>query len=137
MSVFVLVKTVLLSFFYILRTLKFFYISQKNSVFNVCLYGNLRKVFLTHSFMIDFDKIYVNYNIMNKQIFNLIKYDLNSHWRSHFYVYFNLKLHSYGQPFILVSSYKTKIGWKKSAVQKFALCDWSILFNPPFQYHCK
>ena len=39
--------------------------------FSVCLYGNLRKFFLTHLFM--------NANIMNTQIFHLFRYDLNGH----------------------------------------------------------
>ena len=52
----------------------FFYISQKE----ICLYGN-KNTFNYESILI---KIYVNANVMNTQIFHLIKYDLNGHLRS-------------------------------------------------------
>ena len=50
-------------------------------------------------------KIYVNANIMNRQIFHIIKYDLKQSLKvtkSHFYVYFIVNLGSYGQLFALV-----------------------------------
>ena len=46
----------------------------------------------------------MNANIMNTQIFHLIKYDLNGHCMSQkFYVWFNLNLRSYGQLLSLFS----------------------------------
>ena len=57
---------------------KFFYISQKNSVFTS---ENLRKFLGTNTFIYEsiLIKIYMNTNIMNTQIFHFKKYDLNGH----------------------------------------------------------
>ena len=61
---------------------KFFYIQQKTPSFHlyVCLYGNFRKI-LSSTFIYEpiLIKNYMNANIMNTQIFNLIKYDLKGH----------------------------------------------------------
>ena len=48
----------------------------------VCLYSNLRKFFLTHSFMNRFWQNFIWMITLWMQIFNLIKYDLNGYWRS-------------------------------------------------------
>ena len=49
----------------------------------ICLSGNLRKFFITHSFMNWFwKKYYIKTIIINTQIFNFNKYDLIGHWRS-------------------------------------------------------
>ena len=54
--------------------------SHKKLRLSVCLYMNLRKFFLTHSFMNrNLIEIYMNFSIMNTQIFYLFKYDLNGH----------------------------------------------------------
>ena len=58
---------------------------NKNSVFTSfrLSLGEFKKIlpntFFYESILI---KIYINANIMNTQIFHLIKYDLNGHWRS-------------------------------------------------------
>ena len=64
---------------------KFFYIPKKNSVFTSFRLSlqEFKKIppntFIYESILI---KLYMNDNIMNTQIFHLIKYDLNVHWRS-------------------------------------------------------
>ena len=50
----------------------------------------------------------MNANIMNTQLFYLFKYHLNGSQKiikGNFFVYFNLKLRSYGQLFVLVFKY--------------------------------
>ena len=50
-----------------------------------------KNTFIYESILI---KIYMNTNILNTQILKVTK--------GHFYVYFNLNLHSYGQFFVIV-----------------------------------
>ena len=64
---------------------KFFYISQKNSVltsFRLSFREFMKILPNTSIYESILIKIYVNADIMNTQIFNLIKYDLNGNWRS-------------------------------------------------------
>jgi hypothetical protein len=114
---------------------KFFYISQKNFVFTSVREFKKKKI-LAHSFMNWCWKNYINANLMNTQIFHLIRYDLKGHWRSKkvnfmfILILTYVLLDNFLSLFIyLVMTPPKKVIWKLQKTLKMEIIGWNFIQN--------